>query len=42
METLIILVALVTVVVPVLAEVAAARLFVAGVPTRSRDAICCS
>jgi hypothetical protein len=41
METLIILVALATVFVPILAEVAAARVLVAGEPTRRQDAICC-
>jgi hypothetical protein len=42
METLIILVALATVAVPILAEVAAARVFVAGESTQRPDAICCS
>jgi hypothetical protein len=39
METLIILVALATVAIPVLAELAAAHGFAAGEPTRHRNAV---
>jgi hypothetical protein len=42
MDTLVILVAVATVAVPVLAEVAAAYPFAAPEPTRRRDALRCS